>query len=244
VTTRHLERPLGSGDLGTAFAVEKRDRRTLSQDILIQLRSAIVMGQIPPGAPLRLEQLAALFDVSVSPVREALRQLEMIGLVEHSPYRGARVSLLSVSEMQETYEIRHTLERLAVHRAAERFTRDDALSAQSALQEIEQAYRDNDFAATIRGNTTFHLAIGRAADSERLLKLIVSACETTERYSASLLKQHRPDEMQHIEREGHIAILEACRNHDSARAQEALSAHMEVFERLFTTMLGEAEGRR
>jgi DNA-binding FadR family transcriptional regulator len=74
------------------------------------------------------------------------------------------------------------------------------------------------------------------------LKLIVGACETTERYSASLLKQHRPEEIQHIEREGHVAILEACCDHDSAKAQEALSAHMEVFERLLTTMLRDAQG--
>jgi DNA-binding GntR family transcriptional regulator len=220
------------------LAVEKRDRRTLSQDVVARLRSAIVMGQIAPGAPLRLEELAAVFDVSVSPIREALRQLEMIGLVEHSPYRGARVAPLSIGEMQETYEIRHALERLAVKRAAERFTDEDARSAESALREIAAAYRDDDFTATIRGNTAFHLAIARAAQSARLLKLIVSSCETTERYSASLLSQHRPEEMEDVESEGHRAILQACRDHDPARAQEALSGHMEVFEQLFTTTVG------
>jgi DNA-binding GntR family transcriptional regulator len=211
----------------------------MSQDVLAELRNAIVMGHIPPGAPLRLEELADLLGVSVSPIREALRQLEVIGLAEHFPHRGTRVSLLTLAEMQETYEIRVALEALAVRRAAERFTDADADATRAELAQIEQAYLMNDDTRIIRGNTQFHLAVAQAARSAGLLRLIAAACETSERYSAAMLKAGRPQEMEEIERTGHLAIFTACVEHDPYGAETALRTHLDVFENLFTFQLGE-----
>jgi DNA-binding GntR family transcriptional regulator len=214
--------------------LQQRQRGTFSQDVLAQLREAIVMGQIAPGAPLRLEELAALLGVSVSPIREALRQLEIIGLAEHSPFRGTRVSLLTMEEMQETYEIRGALEGLAVRRAATRFADEDVESAELALAELAEGYAVGDRSRVIRGNTTFHLSIARAARSAGLLRLIAAACETSERYSASVLSAGDPADTQEIERAGHLAIYEACVEHDVEKAAAVLGAHLDVFARLFS----------
>jgi DNA-binding GntR family transcriptional regulator len=226
----------GAGAPASATGLRRHSRATLTQDLLAELRQAIVMGQIPPGAPLRLEELASQFGVSVSPVREVLRQLEVIGLAEHLPYRGHRVAPLSADEMDETYEIRAALETLAVVRAATRFTEDDAALSQAAIDAIDQAYDDHDDMAVIHGNTAFHLSIARASRSAGLVRLIGAACETSERYSAALLQAHRIEQTSQVEHEGHRAILDACVAHDVEAAKAVLEQHLVVFGELFSSM--------
>ena len=91
--------------------------RTLAEHAVAELQEAIVTGELAPGTPLRLARLAEQLDMSPMPVREAIRQLERLGLAEHVPHRGARVSELSVGDLHETYEARLALEGLAVRRA-------------------------------------------------------------------------------------------------------------------------------
>lgn len=233
---------IGGGDdaEGASSAVRplltKRNRRTLSEEILGTLREEIVMGTIPPGTPLLLKDLSAQLGVSVSPIREALRQLQILGLVEHSPYRGTRTSLLTLEELQETYEIRGALESLSARKGAERFTDDDTVACGAALDEIEAGYEAADTRRVIHGNTAFHLALARAARSETLYRSLAAVCETSERYSASLL-QHTSRENQKVEREGHLSILRACQQHDPVAAERAVLEHLQVFERLSTLQM-------
>src|SRR6185437_6995179 len=65
--------------------------RTMAEYALEQLREAIIMGELPAGTPLRLDELARSLGMSISPIREAVRQLEALGLAKHVPHQGARV---------------------------------------------------------------------------------------------------------------------------------------------------------
>src|ERR1700688_4231417 len=105
--------------------------RTMAEAALERLREAIIMGELTPGAPLRLEDLARQLGMSISPIREAVRQLEALGLAEHVPHHGAKVMPLDVEELRDLFAIRLALEGMAVRRAAELFEPADADAARS-----------------------------------------------------------------------------------------------------------------
>ena len=107
---------------------------TKADDIALALEEAIVSGEIPPGSTLRQEHLSEQFEVSRTPVREALRRLAALGLVSFEPNRGVRVRMLSLDEIREAFMVRAELESLATEIATSKMTDDD-------LAELERAER-------------------------------------------------------------------------------------------------------
>src|SRR5438067_11492465 len=97
----------------------------MAEAALERLREAIILGEIRPGTHLRLEEVAQQLGMSISPIREAVRQLEALGLAEHVPHHGAKVVRLEVEELRELFSIRLALEGMAVRRAAELFRGED-----------------------------------------------------------------------------------------------------------------------
>src|SRR5436190_8879449 len=109
--------------------------RTMAEAALDELRESIVLGELVPGTPLRLEDLAASLGMSISPIREAVRQLEALGLAEHVPHHGAKVVALDVEELRDLFQVRLALETMAVRRAAPRFAADDRERAVELLEQ-------------------------------------------------------------------------------------------------------------
>src|ERR1700761_7901835 len=106
----------------TAGGGTSRGHRTLAEKAYETLHTAILTGQLRPGARLPIEDLAGHLEMSPMPIREAVRRLDAVGLVENVPHRGARVTELSVADLAEVYEVRLALEVPAMRRAAERFS--------------------------------------------------------------------------------------------------------------------------
>src|SRR5258708_9786748 len=96
--------------------------RTMAEFALEQLREAIILGELSAGTPLRLDELARSLGMSISPIREAVRQLEALGLAKHVPHQGARVLDFDPDELRDLFEVRLALESIAVRRAAGRPT--------------------------------------------------------------------------------------------------------------------------
>src|SRR3982075_1512968 len=113
--------------------------RTMAEFALEQLREAIILGELPAGTPLRLEDLARQLGMSISPIREAVRQLEALGLAEHVPHHGAKVMPLDVEELRELFAVRLALEGMAVRRAAELFQATDADATRAHLSAYDEA---------------------------------------------------------------------------------------------------------
>src|SRR6476659_4283648 len=97
---------------------------TLADAATAELRERILSGELESGSPLRLEELARSLGMSISPIREAVRKLEALGLAKHVPHQGAKVLDFDVDELRDLFQVRLALESLAVRRAAERFTDD------------------------------------------------------------------------------------------------------------------------
>src|SRR4029077_6216433 len=107
---------------------------TLADAATAELRERILSGELESGAPLRLEELARSLGTSISPVREAVRKLEALGLAVHVAHRGSRVKELDVDDFRDTYEARLVREPVAVQRAASRIAPAEVERAQAALE--------------------------------------------------------------------------------------------------------------
>lgn len=210
----------------------------MAEAALVELQEAILSGELEPGAPLRLEELARSLGMSISPVREAVRQLEALGLAVHVPHRGARVSELAIEDLHDTYEARIALETVAVRRAATRFTPDDAGLGRACLDEYAAAYERDDLGAARRAHTAFHFALYAASGSDWLVRLIRPAWENCERYRVLSLPSRGPV---HERQREHERILEACVDHRPAEAARLLEQHLALTANLVARQMGSAD---
>jgi len=206
----------------------------MAEAALERLREAIIMGELTPGTPLRLEDLARTLGMSSSPIREAVRQLEALGLAEHVPHHGAKVMGLDVEELRELFSIRLALEGMAVRRAAELFEPGDAESARRHLEALDEARRRGDVRQAVRSHGAFHFALYEAAHSAWLLRLIRPAWDSCERYRPVLLARGAVQD-RHEELDGEL--LAACETHDGDRAARALHDHLELAADIYTVEL-------
>jgi DNA-binding GntR family transcriptional regulator len=149
---------------------------TKADDIARLLEDEIVSGTIPPGTVLRQEQVSERFQVSRTPVREALRRLAALGLVSFEPNRGVRVRSISASELREAFLVRAELEALATEVATPKMTADDLAALDGAERRFSEltlelrdqarhaASRDSSlFVEWMQANYAFHDVIYRVA---------------------------------------------------------------------------------
>ncbi|MFZ1996138.1 MAG: GntR family transcriptional regulator [Solirubrobacteraceae bacterium] len=198
-----------------------RGHRTLAEKAFDTLHGAIIAGALRPGTRLPIEELAAHLDMSPMPIREAVRRLDAVGLVDNIPHRGARVRPLSVTDLAEVYEARLALETLAIRRAAARFTDVRAEHARQCLTALEKL-ADDTSAVTSEAHAEFHFAFYEAAESAWLLRLIRPAWQVSERYALEWPQVRRLQERADEHRE----ILTACEAHNPDRAATALRDHL------------------
>jgi DNA-binding GntR family transcriptional regulator len=208
---------------------------TLAGRAFVQLRDAILSGELPPGARLGIETLAHTLSMSPMPIREAIRRLDALGLVEQVPRRGARVSEVSIDDLREVYHLRFALEALAVRLAVERWADATAERAAASLSRTVQAERDMDFAGSWAADTDFHFALYRASESGWLVRLITPLWETSERYRRLAKSTTREFGDRHRE---HMAILDACIQRDAGLAARRLCEHLSRSANLLAQALG------
>jgi len=209
--------------------------RTMAEAALERLREAIILGEIRPGTHLRLEEVAQQLGMSISPIREAVRQLEALGLAEHVPHHGARVVRLEVEELRELFSIRLALEGMAVRRAAELFRAEDDARARAHLAAYDEARHRGDTRAAMREHTAFHFTVYEAAQSAWLVRLIRPAWDSCERYRPVLLADKGALQDRHEELDEEL--LAGCAAHDAERAAAALRAHLELASEIYAVEL-------
>jgi DNA-binding GntR family transcriptional regulator len=131
-------------------------RSVLSDQVKDRLLEAILDGRYPPGARIVETRVARELGTSQAPVREALRDLEALGVVETSPFRGARVRRPSADELLEAFTVRSQLESLAARLALERITDDELDELSLYLDEMRRAARAGDSHAEATADASFH----------------------------------------------------------------------------------------
>ncbi|HWB57293.1 MAG TPA: GntR family transcriptional regulator [Gaiellaceae bacterium] len=191
---------------------------SVEDEVYRALRGEIGRLELAPGQRLRLEELAGRFQVSLTPVRHALRRLESEGLVVSLPRRGSRVAPLSVEELEEIQALRLGLETFLARRGAERCT-DEALAEMTAARrEMERAFRAGDLDAYLASFWSLRDACYRCADRPRLERALEDQRIRVERYVLYLC---RDPEAFALLRRGPDTLLEACRARDGEAAEAA-----------------------
>jgi DNA-binding GntR family transcriptional regulator len=152
-------------------ALRARGKYVSKSDMVTDaLRELITDRQLSPGTPLRQRDLAEQFDVSYTPVREALRRLESEGLVVTDVHRGATVARTESQEMEENYRILAALEALAGSLAVSKMTNDDVTEIEALYRQVAACQPDDDRLAEL--NRQFHFRIYECARSPMLLLLL------------------------------------------------------------------------
>jgi DNA-binding GntR family transcriptional regulator len=215
--------------------------RTMAEYALEQLREAIILGDLAAGTPLRLDDLARSLGMSISPIREAVRQLEALGLAKHVPHQGARVLDFDVDDLRDLFSIRLALESLAVRRAAERATEDLAGTGRRHLARLDDARAAGDVRAALRAHGDFHFSLYEASGSSWLVGLIRPVWDRSERFRPALLLS--AGEVQDLHRALDERLLEACVARDPDAAAAALAEHLELIGRFFPSAFGLAAER-
>lgn len=195
-------------------------RTSASRMVADALRAAIVDGSLAPGTPLRQDAVARHFSVSAIPVREALRQLESEGWTKAELNKGATVAPLLPEEAREIYEIRASLESLAIACAIPAHTETSLREAQALLKAAES---EPDPAQYVARNEAFHLSLYAPAARPLLMDMIGTLHRRGERYLR--VKFGLPEHKRVSDKE-HAALMKAVRARDVATAQRLVSEHL------------------
>jgi len=178
----------------------------MPQRLAAALESAIVFGELPPGGRIIEEEVAARYDVSRSPVRDALRRLEGDGLVVRVDHRGARVAPISRSDLDEIYLCRIELEGLAAQQAAKRWQSPiDAVFIEK-LAAMRSAFKANDIKRYFLANVGFTDAIHRVTGNVTLQRLLKSIGKQALRYR--YLAYHTAPNLMSMSVEGNREIVD------------------------------------
>jgi DNA-binding GntR family transcriptional regulator len=213
-------------------------RRTLVDQVSTQLRRAITSGRFPPGQRLVIDDLAADLGVSITPIREALRQLQREGLVSDVPYSGMQVAAPSPTELSELYTVLGVLEGFAVRRAAELLSPTAIDELGRGLQFLAQAAEQGDVLAFRRLNDRFHRQIVTCgAGGGVLMELIEQLSRNVARFStaADVLDQAYLEAAQ----TEHVELYALLRCKDGGGAEALARHHALTFAEHLTRRLEE-----
>jgi DNA-binding GntR family transcriptional regulator len=188
-----------------------------------RLSKAILDGDLAPGTRLRAETLAATYDVSRTPIREALIALSTSGLVALERNRGATVLQLSTADVGEIYHLRSILEAEAASLAATRGTPDLLALLEASCDSLAELH-DAPAAQQLAADTTFHYAIAEASGSRRLSSCIHQISAIPEAYRSTFA--YSGEDMSEAERQ-HRAVASAIGQRRRAQASRAMRSHVE-----------------
>ncbi len=188
------------------------------------LRARILSGQIPPNSRIVEKDVAARLNVSRTPVREALARLEMEGLVERSPRRGAVVCSVELDEVDEIYQIRAALECLVARRACTRITDAEIQEMESVLRLAQERQVRGELEIASRTTVQFHTLLNRSSRSPRLIHLLRSLDERLAVFRRKGLRY--PSHVETTMRQ-HWEILDALKRRDAADMMRLVEAHSE-----------------
>lgn len=200
------------------------------------LMDAIMSGQLPPGERLMEVQLAEEMGVSRTPVREAIRRLEMEGFVVMIPRKGAYVAGLSVKDVIDVFEIRNALERLAVSLAAERVTDDDLEKLERLLVKLSETWKEGDVETWAELDSQFHNLIYQFSRNDRLIQMMNNIMEQLSRYRMICLSRL---EVRQNSIEEHKKMVEAMAERNAPMAMEAATEHLRNTEDSLIELLKE-----
>lgn len=214
--------------MGDNFTVNMDEFLPLRDVVFNTLRRAILTGELKPGERLMEIHLANRLGVSRTPIREAIRKLELEGLVTMIPRRGAEVAQITEKSLQDVLEVRRALDALCAELACDRITFDEKEALKNACDEFEEATKTGDVTTIAGADVALHDIIVRATGNQRLIQLINNLSEQMYRYRFEYIKDEKGHENLVNE---HRMIYESIQQGDKEKAAEAARLHIDNQER-------------
>ena len=206
--------PHGAGALG---------RVVLGDQVKAFVIEAIMSGQYQPGDRVVASSLARRLGVSQAPVREAIRDLVLLGFLETEPFKGTSVRSFTPKELYEVYTVRAALESLAARLATERLTDEDVHALQCTLDEMIRVAQEQDEEGMVRLDNRFHETILQISDNQLLYQL----WQTLQfGYWTIVTARSSSYDLEELARR-HEALLEALATRDPQKASVAMQRHIE-----------------
>ncbi|MEV0369380.1 GntR family transcriptional regulator [Streptomyces sp. NPDC050636] len=193
---------------------------SLREQIREHILEGIVSGRWQPGERIVERRIAVELEVSQTPVREALRELESLQLIESAPNKGVRVRNLTADDLKESYPVRAGLEQVAAELAAGRLAEDTA-ALEREVASLREADRAGDGEAQVRHTVAFHREIVRAAGNSVLLHTWESL--GIEVWTTLSIRWFSPEQRSHAQ--DHQELVDAFRRRDP-KIGTLLKAHV------------------
>ncbi|BCN28811.1 GntR family transcriptional regulator [Anaeromicropila herbilytica] len=187
------------------------------------LRQAILKGELEPGERLMEIQLADRLGVSRTPIREAIRKLELEGLVVMIPRKGAEVARITEKDLNDVLEVRCSLEELAVELACEKITKEELEALRKSMDDFKAAIHEKDVTISAEKDVTFHDIIFQATRNDRLIQILNNLREQMYRYRVEYLKDL---ESHAILVNEHQEIYDSIEKKDVEKAKESIKKHI------------------
>jgi DNA-binding GntR family transcriptional regulator len=198
-------------------------RKTLAEELRLQLADEIVRGLLPPGTPLDETELAGRFDVSRTPVREAIRLLAASGLVEARPHRAAVVAKPDAEQLVGMFEAMAELEALCAGFAAERMTSAERRGLEDIHEQLRALIQRGDPQRYHEVNEAFHAGIYVGAHNEYLADLTLMTRARVQPFRRAQFRNLGRLAKSHVE---HDQVIQAILRGERAGAASAMHAHI------------------
>jgi DNA-binding GntR family transcriptional regulator len=187
-----------------------------------RIRALIERGQLAPGERVNVDAIARALGISKIPVREAISQLEAMGLLVTTPHAGARVATATVSDLRGLYLIRRAIEPMAARLAAEAISETQLAALEEVTQQMAAARGGGDAGTLSDLNRLFHAGVARATGYRPLADTVEETLRRMAPYHARLVS---PETWERAVAE-HGELLEALRAHDAQRAEALARTHV------------------
>ncbi|PNH19258.1 GntR family transcriptional regulator [Lachnospiraceae bacterium] len=188
------------------------------------LRQAILKGELEPGERLMEIRLAKRLGVSRTPIREAIRKLELEGLVIMIPRKGAEVAGITEKNLRDVLEVRRSLEELAIELAVKRMDESGITRLEEARIGFREALNSNDMIRIAQADERFHDAIYAGTDNEKLIQLLNNLRDQMYRYRLEYIKDTGKRQ---IIMDEHESILNAVKTRDVELGKRAMREHID-----------------
>lgn len=206
------------------FNVNMNEYLPLRDVVFNTLRQAILRGELKPGERLMEIQLANKLGVSRTPIREAIRKLELEGLVLMVPRKGAEVAEITEKSLRDVLEVRKALEELSVQLACDRITEDMVEELEEAAKKFRSALLSQDVTEKAQADVSFHDVIYKAAGNGRLTQILSNLGEQMYRYRVEYLKD--PAVYSQLIQE-HQKIICHIKNRQKSEAVKVICEHID-----------------
>lgn len=203
--------------------MDVNDYLPLRDVVFNTLRQAILRGEMEPGERLMEIQLASKLGVSRTPIREAIRKLELEGLVVMIPRRGAEVAHITEKDMKDVLEVRAALEELAATLACNNITPEKISELKMANKRFEAAIVSKDVVDIVDADVHFHDIIYSMTGNQRLIQIINNLREQMYRYRLEYVKDARTHSILISE---HNDIIEKLGKRKIAETKEVIRQHI------------------